>query len=91
MSANGNSNGIVWALQSNGDTAPGTLHAYDPTNLAHELYNSDQAGTRDQLDPWLKFTLPTGRQRQGLRRLGRQAHDLRPAALTFPRAALPSG
>ena len=25
----------------------------------HELYNSDQAGTRDPLDPWLKFTLPT--------------------------------
>ena len=59
VSANGNSNGIVWALQSNGDSAPGTLHAYDPTNLAHELYNSDQAGTRDQLDTWLKFTLPT--------------------------------
>ena len=52
-------NGILWALQSNGDSAPGTLHAYDPTNLAHELYNSDQAGARDQLDTWLKFTLPT--------------------------------
>jgi chitodextrinase len=57
-SADGNANGIVWALQSNGDSQPGTLHAYDPTNLAHEYWNSDQAGTRDQLDPWLKFTLP---------------------------------
>ena len=30
ISANGNSNGILWALQSNGDSLPGTLHAYDP-------------------------------------------------------------
>ena len=57
-SANGNSNGILWGLQSNGDSLPGTLHAYDPSNLAHEYYTSDQAGTRDQLDPWLKFTIP---------------------------------
>ena len=58
LSANGNSNGILWGLQSNGDSLPGTLHAYDPSNLAHEYWNSDQAGTRDQLDPWLKFTIP---------------------------------
>ena len=58
LSANGSSNGILWALQSNGDSTPGTLHAYDPGNLAHEYYTSDQAGTRDQLDPWLKFTIP---------------------------------
>jgi hypothetical protein len=59
ISANGSSNGILWALQSNGTSSPGTLHAYDPSNLAHEYYTSDQAGTRDQLDPWLKFTIPT--------------------------------
>ncbi len=58
ISANGNANGILWGLQSNGDTIPGTLHAYDPANLATEYWNSDQSGTRDQLDPWLKFTLP---------------------------------
>ncbi|HTX15748.1 MAG TPA: immunoglobulin domain-containing protein [Candidatus Baltobacteraceae bacterium] len=46
ISSNGTSNGIVWALQ-NGST--GTLHAYDATNLATELYNSNQAaGNRDQ-------------------------------------------
>jgi hypothetical protein len=46
ISANGTSNGIVWAIQ-NGST--GTLHAYDATNLATELYNSNQAaGGRDQ-------------------------------------------
>ena len=56
--ANGNTNGILWALQTNGDAVPGTLHAYDATNLGNELYNSDQAGSRDTLDTWLKFTVP---------------------------------
>jgi hypothetical protein len=58
ISASGNTNGILWALQSNGTTAPGTLHAYDATNLGNELYNSDQAGSRDTLDIWWKFTTP---------------------------------
>ncbi len=41
ISANGTSNGIVWAVENNGAT--GVLHAYDATNLATELYNSSQA------------------------------------------------
>jgi hypothetical protein len=45
ISASGTSNGIVWAIE-NGN--PATLHAYDATNLASELYNSNQAGSRDQ-------------------------------------------
>lgn len=45
ISANGTANGIVWAIE-NGN--PGVLHAYDATNLATELYNSNQAGGRDQ-------------------------------------------
>lgn len=57
ISANGGSNGILWALQSNNDAAS-TLHAYDAGNLANELYNSDQAGPRDALGPWMKFTVP---------------------------------
>lgn len=45
ISANGNANGIVWAIENNGN---GVLHAYDATNLANELYNSNQAaGGRD--------------------------------------------
>jgi hypothetical protein len=40
ISANGVSNGIVWAVE-NGST--GVLHAYDAGNLASELYNSNQA------------------------------------------------
>jgi outer membrane protein assembly factor BamB len=53
VSANGQSNGILWALQ-HGGTASGNevLHAYDATNLANELYNSDQApGGRDWPGP----------------------------------------
>ena len=45
ISANGTSNGIVWAVQSGGTAV---LHAYDAGNLATELYNSNQAaGGRD--------------------------------------------
>jgi hypothetical protein len=58
ISANGSSNGILWAIRKNGQS-PGALHAYDSSNLAFELYNSDQAGTRDALaDPAAKFSLP---------------------------------
>jgi hypothetical protein len=55
ISANGTSNGIVWAAE-NGPV--GALHAYDATNLAHELYNSNQAGTRDQFGAGNKFITP---------------------------------
>lgn len=56
VSANGSGNGIVWAAE-NGATA--VLHAYDATNIAHELYNSNQAGTRDQFGTGNKFITPT--------------------------------
>ncbi len=55
ISANGNSNGIVWAVENSN---PAVLHAYDATNLAHELYNSNQAGSRDQFGPGNKFITP---------------------------------
>ncbi|CAB3647543.1 PQQ-binding-like beta-propeller repeat protein [Paraburkholderia rhynchosiae] len=55
VSANGASNGIVWAAE-NGST--GALHAYDASNLANELYNSNQAGTRDQWGAGNKFITP---------------------------------
>ena len=48
ISANGSSNGILWAAE-NGGTA--VLHAYDASNL-HELYNSNQAsGARISSEP----------------------------------------
>jgi len=62
ISSNGTANGILWAVQPSGTTSPGTLHAYDPmgsTNgVLKEIYNSDQAGARDTLDPGSKFNVP---------------------------------
>ncbi len=56
ISANGTSNAILWAAE-NGNTA--VLHAYDANNLSNELYNSNQAGTRDQFGAGNKFITPT--------------------------------
>jgi hypothetical protein len=55
VSANGSGNGIVWAAE-NGATA--VLHAYDAGDLSHELYNSNQAGSRDQFGAGNKFITP---------------------------------
>ncbi len=54
VSANGTSNGIVWALDPGGQ-----LRAYDATNLAKELYNSDQNKNRDAIGGTVKFSVPT--------------------------------
>src|SRR5215472_6060684 len=53
VSSNGTTTGtaIVWNLDSGA-----TLHAYDPTNLAHELYNSSQNASRDGLSGFVKFS-----------------------------------
>lgn len=44
ISANGTSNGIVWAIEgcSSPSSCTGTLHAYDATDLSKELFNSNQ-------------------------------------------------
>jgi hypothetical protein len=57
ISANGNQDGILWAIQN---AQPAVLVAYDATNLSAELYNSSEApGQRDQLTDGVKFTVPT--------------------------------
>ncbi|MGA2551758.1 MAG: pyrrolo-quinoline quinone [Burkholderiaceae bacterium] len=55
VSANGTTGGIVWTVQN---TTPAVLHAYDATNLAIELYNSSQQGSRDQFGAGNKFIAP---------------------------------
>jgi hypothetical protein len=56
ISANGTSNGIVWAHENSN---PAVLHAYEAGNLSHELYNSSQASNnRDQLGAGNKFITP---------------------------------
>jgi chitodextrinase len=57
ISANGTSNGILWAVQKNGNE-PGVLRAYQAGDLRSELYSSDEAGSRDALDPAAKFSIP---------------------------------
>jgi len=54
VSANGGTNAIVWASEN---TNPAVLHAYNAKNLV-ELYNSNQAGTRDQFGAGNKFITP---------------------------------
>lgn len=59
VSANGNSNGIVWAVQVDQQVSDAAvLHAYDASDLSHELYNSLQAGDRDMAGASVKFTVP---------------------------------
>jgi hypothetical protein len=55
ISANGASGGIVWAVENSN---PAVLHAYDAADLSHELYNSNQEGTRDSFGAGNKFITP---------------------------------
>ncbi len=63
VSANGNSNGIVWAVHNDAYYAShqgaAALHAYDARNLGRELYNSNERFARDNPGPASKFTVPT--------------------------------
>lgn len=59
VSANGNSNAIVWTLQVDHQLSDAAvLHAYDANDVSHELYNSMQAGDRDTAGASVKFTVP---------------------------------
>ena len=55
VSANKTKNAIVWAVEP----AKSVLHAYDATNVANELYNSNHNATRDALGSHVKFAPPT--------------------------------
>ena len=59
VSANGNTNGIVWANavlsgNANHGSVPGVLRAYDANNVATELYNNQQNASRDTCNNFAK-------------------------------------
>jgi hypothetical protein len=57
VSANGSSNGIIWAVEN---SSPAVLHAFAADNLATELYNTSQApNNRDHFGAGNKFMTPT--------------------------------
>lgn len=61
VSANGNTAGILWAVERTSASTAGTLHAYDARNLGStftELWNSNQSGARDSLDIAAKYAIP---------------------------------
>jgi hypothetical protein len=56
VSSNGSQNGIVWAIEN--QSGAGVLHAYNPTNIPTELYDSNQAANgRDNFSD-NKFVTP---------------------------------
>lgn len=61
ISANGDQEGIVWVLQTDGyaSRSPTVLHAYNADNLQQELYSSAKNGTADNPGPAVLYTVPT--------------------------------
>ena len=57
ISSDGNSNGIVWAVNTSGGAA--VLNAYDPANGLASLYSSANQGSRDTAGSGVKFAVPT--------------------------------
>ena len=60
ISSNGNSDGIVWAVESDAynSNGPSILRAYDATNVSKLLYASNLTSGRDTLGPAVKFVVP---------------------------------
>ena len=56
ISADGNDNAILWALENSN---PVVLHAYDAANIGIELYNTRMTDGRDDAGPGTKWIPPT--------------------------------
>jgi hypothetical protein len=62
VSAKGSKDGIVWVVSSKGWNSPdrpAVLHAADASDIARELYNSEQNPGRDRAGMALRFNIPT--------------------------------
>ncbi len=65
VSSNGNSDGIVWAVDSSqyvgnssGNSGPAQLYAYDASNLSTTLYSTSGSNGRDVMGTAVKFVTP---------------------------------
>jgi archaellum component FlaF (FlaF/FlaG flagellin family) len=61
ISAGGNGGGVLWVadIDRSGPQASTVLRAFDAANISREIYDSTQAGTRDQPGPPIRFQVPT--------------------------------
>jgi len=60
ISANGTTNGIVWVIDAPGTkNSTAVLYAYQASNLARQLYTSQQKPARDTLGSGIRFSVPT--------------------------------
>ncbi len=65
ISANGNTNGILWAiarqdlLSAKPGSKPAVLYAWDATNVGKQLYSSTINSVRDKAGNGVKFVVPT--------------------------------
>jgi hypothetical protein len=64
ISSNGTRDGIVWLVETKvwndyQTTRSSVLHAFEASNVAHELYNSDENGARDRAGGAIRFAVPT--------------------------------
>jgi len=57
VSANGTQNGIVWAYEKS-ISGQALLHAYDATQISHELWNSNMNQGRDAMGTGIGFGTP---------------------------------
>ena len=58
VSSNGAQNAIVWAYQKSASTGKAELHAYDATDITHELWNTTMNAGRDQMGSGFGFGTP---------------------------------
>lgn len=64
ISADGMKDAILWVVSTKEWNEahmdrPAVLHAYDATDITHELYNSEQKSERDRADMTVRFAIPT--------------------------------
>ena len=61
ITSNGNTDGVVWTIQSDAYTnnGPAVLQAHNATNVSTTLYSSNTNLTRDNPGLAVKFTVPT--------------------------------